>query len=171
MLGGISDTSNSTTPSPLYLPSSANSASSGSLRLPRFTEVFRKRIAPVQAGLSQSLPGRTEGTNVHHRLVVKRKTIGKRMAAKLKDIRQQLRSRMHDTIRDTGKWLRSVVRGFFQYHAIPAMSRNCERFARMCYDCGCTSFDGAVSGPVGAAPALTRNSLCFYPMSRFNILT
>jgi group II intron reverse transcriptase/maturase len=51
--------------------------------------------------------------------MVYRKTIGKRMAAKLKDIRQELRGRMHDSIRNTTKWLQSVVRGYFQYHAIP----------------------------------------------------
>ena len=51
--------------------------------------------------------------------MVLRRTIGKRMAAKLKDMRQQLRRRMHARTSDTVKWLRSVVRGYFQYHAIP----------------------------------------------------
>jgi RNA-directed DNA polymerase len=50
---------------------------------------------------------------------VHRKTIGKRMAAKLKDIRQQLRRRLHRRPGETVKWLQSVVRGYFQYHAIP----------------------------------------------------
>jgi hypothetical protein len=48
-----------------------------------------------------------------------RKTIGKRMAAKLKDIRQELRKRMHDSIDENRRWLQSVVRGYFQYHAVP----------------------------------------------------
>ena len=51
--------------------------------------------------------------------IVLRKTIGKRMAAKLKDIWQQLRRRMHGRTSDTVKWLKSVARGYFQYHAIP----------------------------------------------------
>ena len=51
--------------------------------------------------------------------LVLRKTIGKRMAAKLKDIRAKLRQRMHVAPRTTGKWLAQVVRGYFQYHAIP----------------------------------------------------
>ena len=51
--------------------------------------------------------------------MVLRKTMGKRMAAKLKEIRQKLRVRLHDPIRDTTGWLKSVVRGYFQYHAIP----------------------------------------------------
>ena len=50
---------------------------------------------------------------------VHRKTIGKRMAAKLKDIRAKLRERMHVSPATTGKWLAQVVRGYFQYHAIP----------------------------------------------------
>jgi len=56
--------------------------------------------------------------------MVYRKTIGKRMAAKLKQIRQQLRVRLHDKIQDTTEWLQSVVRGYFRYHAVP---RNEER--------------------------------------------
>jgi group II intron reverse transcriptase/maturase len=51
--------------------------------------------------------------------IVLRKTMGKRMAAKLKEIRQKLRMRMHDPDRNTTEWLKSVVRGYFQYHAIP----------------------------------------------------
>jgi hypothetical protein len=50
---------------------------------------------------------------------VHRRTIGKRMAAKLKDIRAKLRQRLHVEPRTTGKWLVQVVRGYFQYHAIP----------------------------------------------------
>ena len=56
--------------------------------------------------------------------MVYRKTIGKRMAAKLKEIRQKLRQGLHDRTMDTAKWLQSVVRGYFQYHAVP---RNEER--------------------------------------------
>ncbi|MFN0172841.1 MAG: reverse transcriptase domain-containing protein [Bryobacteraceae bacterium] len=50
---------------------------------------------------------------------VHRRTIGKRMVAQLKDIRAKLRERMHETPATTGKWLGQVVRGYFQYHAIP----------------------------------------------------
>jgi RNA-directed DNA polymerase len=56
--------------------------------------------------------------------MVLRKTIGKRMAAKLKKIRQQLRQRLHARVPDTTGWLQSVVRGYFRYHAVP---RNEER--------------------------------------------
>jgi RNA-directed DNA polymerase len=50
---------------------------------------------------------------------VHRKTIGRRMAAKLKEIRAKLRQRLHQSPKETGKWLVQVVRGYFQYHAIP----------------------------------------------------
>ena len=50
---------------------------------------------------------------------VHRKTIGKRMAARLKELRAKLRQRMHESPTATGKWLGQVVRGYFQYHAIP----------------------------------------------------
>jgi RNA-directed DNA polymerase len=49
---------------------------------------------------------------------VQRRTIGKRMAAKLKELRAKLRQRMHTSPAETGKWLGQVVRGYFQYHAI-----------------------------------------------------
>jgi Reverse transcriptase (RNA-dependent DNA polymerase) len=48
-------------------------------------------------------------TRTARRFTVKRKTIGKRMRAKLQEIRQKLRQRMHDAVPKTGKWLRSVV--------------------------------------------------------------
>ncbi len=50
---------------------------------------------------------------------VRRKTIRKRMRAKLKQIEQQLRERMHDPVSQTGEWLKSVVQGYFNYHAVP----------------------------------------------------
>ena len=54
---------------------------------------------------------------------VRRKTVGKRLAKKLRDIKQQLRQRMHEPPAQTGKWLRSVVQGYFNYHAIPGNRR------------------------------------------------
>ncbi len=60
--------------------------------------------------------------------MVYRKTIGKRMAAKLKDIRQQLRRRLHEAAGNTVKWLQSMVRGYFQYHAVPHNERRLKAF-------------------------------------------
>jgi hypothetical protein len=66
------------------------------------------------------------GTNYQTgNFTVRRKTMGKRLAAKLKDIRAQLRRRIHASLPQTVAWLRQVVRGYFQYHAVPG---NWERF-------------------------------------------
>jgi group II intron reverse transcriptase/maturase len=51
--------------------------------------------------------------------IVRRKTAGKKMRAKLQAIKGELRKRMHDPLRSTGEWLQSVVRGYFQYYAVP----------------------------------------------------
>ena len=59
---------------------------------------------------------------------VQRKTIGKRMAAKLKDLQAKLRQRMHEKIRGTLEWLQSVVRGYFRYHAIPGNEERLRAF-------------------------------------------
>jgi len=50
---------------------------------------------------------------------VKRKTIAKRMRAKLQELKQMLAVRRHDPVPETGKWLKSVVQGYFNYHAVP----------------------------------------------------
>ena len=53
------------------------------------------------------------------KFTVMRKTIGKRMTAKLKNISAELRKRRHDPIQQTGDWLKRVVQGYFNYHAVP----------------------------------------------------
>ena len=58
------------------------------------------------------------------------KTIGKRMAAKLKAIQAELRQRMHEAIGNTVKWLQPVVRGYFQYHAIPGNEEQLQAFRK-----------------------------------------
>jgi len=62
--------------------------------------------------------------------MVLRKTIGKRMAAKLKQVRQKLRQGMHESVRSTTEWLQAVVRGYFQYHAVPRNEERMEAFRR-----------------------------------------
>lgn len=59
---------------------------------------------------------------------VRRKTAGKRLRGKLKEIRRELRERMHGTVADTGKWLRSVVQGYLNYHAVPENRAALETF-------------------------------------------
>ena len=50
---------------------------------------------------------------------IKRKTRRDRMRAKLREIKEAMRRRMHQPIPAQGKWLRQVVRGYFNYHAVP----------------------------------------------------
>jgi RNA-directed DNA polymerase len=59
---------------------------------------------------------------------VKRQSIGKRMRSKLQEIKLQLRRRMHDPVGNTGRWLRSVVRGWLNYHAVPDNSQAIQQF-------------------------------------------
>src|SRR6516162_4060657 len=53
------------------------------------------------------------------KFLVLRKTIRKRLLTKLKELKMELRRRRHQPVADLGKWLRSVVQGFFNYHAVP----------------------------------------------------
>ena len=59
------------------------------------------------------------GKNGLGRFMVRRTTIRKRMRAKLREVKQQLRERMHDPVPQTGQWLKSVVQGHFNYYAVP----------------------------------------------------
>jgi RNA-directed DNA polymerase len=53
------------------------------------------------------------------KFTVMRKTVGKRLTVKLRDVAAKLRKRMNDPIEQTGNWLNQVVRGYYNYHAIP----------------------------------------------------
>jgi group II intron reverse transcriptase/maturase len=51
--------------------------------------------------------------------IVWRITAKKRMVAKLKAIKAELRFRTHHRTIEVGAWLRKVVLGYYQYHAVP----------------------------------------------------
>ncbi len=53
------------------------------------------------------------------KFTVKRKTVGKRLAAKLREVRATLMRRRHEPVALQAQWLASVVRGYLNYHAIP----------------------------------------------------
>ncbi len=67
------------------------------------------------------------------RFIVLRQTIGKRMQAKLAEIKRELRVRLHHPIPSVGKWLRSVVQGHFQYYAVPRNQRKLNAFKYQVY--------------------------------------
>jgi RNA-directed DNA polymerase len=52
-----------------------------------------------------------------------RQTRRDRMQIKLKEIKEELRRRMHQPIPIQGLWLKQVVTGFFNYHAVPTNAR------------------------------------------------
>jgi RNA-directed DNA polymerase len=60
--------------------------------------------------------------------LLKRKTRRDRMRAKLREIKEELRRRMHHAIPEQGQWLKAVVSGFFGYHAVPTNSRSLYAF-------------------------------------------
>jgi RNA-directed DNA polymerase len=62
------------------------------------------------------------------RFQLQRKTRSDRMRAKLKDIKVELRQRMHWPIPEQGKWLRQVVMGHFGYYAVPTNGRALSAF-------------------------------------------
>src|SRR5882762_9421801 len=63
------------------------------------------------------------GKSRRGKFLLKRKTRRDRMRAKLQAIKQELRQRRHQPIPVQGKWLRQVVKGYFNYHAVPTNSR------------------------------------------------
>jgi RNA-directed DNA polymerase len=53
---------------------------------------------------------------------IRRKSRGDRMMAKLREIKEALRERMHEPVPEVGKWLAQIVAGYFAYHAVPTNS-------------------------------------------------
>jgi RNA-directed DNA polymerase len=86
----------------------------------RYAELNRKRRGEGKPETFDFL-GFTHisGKNRKGYFTVKRRTIAKRLRGKLQEIKQQLRRRRHEPVAATGEWLRSVVQGYFNYHAVP----------------------------------------------------
>lgn len=59
---------------------------------------------------------------------VLRRTIKKKMRAKLQELKAQLRRRMHHPVPEQGKWLRSVVGGHNRYYGVPNNTRAMHNF-------------------------------------------
>lgn len=56
------------------------------------------------------------------RFLLKRRSRRDRMKAKLKEVSNELRYRLHQSIPEQGNWLKQVVSGYFAYHAVPTNS-------------------------------------------------
>jgi len=59
------------------------------------------------------------GISKRGRFWLRRITIGKRMRAKLKEVKDELKRRRHQPIPVQGKWLQSVIQGHLAYCAVP----------------------------------------------------
>src|SRR3982074_1272037 len=59
------------------------------------------------------------GKSRRGKFLLKGKPRRDRMRAKMQAIKQELRQRRHQPIPVQGKWLRQVVKGYFNYHAVP----------------------------------------------------
>ena len=52
------------------------------------------------------------------------------MRAKLLEVKEELRRRMHRPIPEQGGWLKQVVTGYFAYHAVPTNWAALDAFRR-----------------------------------------
>jgi len=68
------------------------------------------------------------GTRRDGGFTVKRKSMAKRMRAKLKEVKNHLRVLMHSKVRDVGRWASAVVRGWMNYHAVPGNRESVDAF-------------------------------------------
>ncbi|HEY6370199.1 MAG TPA: reverse transcriptase domain-containing protein [Candidatus Sulfotelmatobacter sp.] len=107
----------------------------------RFAEENRKRRGEGKPETFDFL-GLTHisGRNSLGRFAVRRKTIRKRMQAKLRRIKPELRKRMHDPLAQTGQWLKSIVRGYFNYYAVPGNTVSLSVFRTGCMCSGGIQF-------------------------------
>jgi group II intron reverse transcriptase/maturase len=62
------------------------------------------------------------GTTHNGKFCVLRQTMQKRLLAKLRVIKTELRRRMHDPVQKVGRWLGSVVTGHYRYYGVPRNS-------------------------------------------------
>jgi group II intron reverse transcriptase/maturase len=64
------------------------------------------------------------------RFCVLRKTIAKRLRAKLQQVKADLWRRMHHCIAQTGQWLKAVIEGHYRYYGVPRNIRSLTAFQR-----------------------------------------
>ena len=70
-----------------------------------------------------------------------RKPVAKRMTRYLKQIKEELRRRMHHSVHDTGRWLGRVLQGWLNYYAVPTSFR----YLSKCF----YRLEGSGCGPCG----------------------
>jgi len=95
----------------------------------RFTEENRRRKGRGRPEVFDFL-GFTHycGKTRDGRFLLRQKTQRKRMIRKLKELRQEMRRRMHHRLGDQHRWLAAVLRGHYAYFGIPGNSTCLDRF-------------------------------------------
>ena len=68
------------------------------------------------------------GTGSPGQFVIWRQSERKRLEAKLQEVKQTLRARMHEPVAQVGEWLSRVRRGFYHYHGVPGNRASLNRF-------------------------------------------
>jgi RNA-directed DNA polymerase len=63
------------------------------------------------------------GKSKRGKFLIWRKSRKDRMRAKVREVKTTLQRRMHQSIPEQGKWLKQVMAGYFNYHAVPTNSR------------------------------------------------
>jgi len=69
------------------------------------------------------------GKSRRGKFLVVRKTMHKRMHAKLKALKSEFRQGMHRPLPEQGKWVAAVLRGHYQHYGVPLNSQALETFA------------------------------------------
>lgn len=67
-------------------------------------------------------------TRKDKRFTIRRKTIAKRLRAKVKEVKEEILRRRHEPVPELGKWLRSVVQGHLNYYAVPGNKQSTDAF-------------------------------------------
>jgi RNA-directed DNA polymerase len=67
-------------------------------------------------------------TRATGRFILLRRPMKKRMQAKLKQMYEELRRRMHRPVPVVGAWLRTVIQGWYRYYAVPLTSDDLSAF-------------------------------------------
>ncbi|MGH9885084.1 MAG: group II intron reverse transcriptase/maturase, partial [bacterium] len=62
------------------------------------------------------------------RFFVRRRSIQKRLRAKLQAVKTELRRRWHEPLAAVGEWLQRVVKGWYNYHAVPCNWERLQQF-------------------------------------------
>ncbi|MCD9553457.1 group II intron reverse transcriptase/maturase [Photobacterium carnosum] len=69
-------------------------------------------------------------TRNRNSIILKRKTIKKRLLSKLKWVRAELRKRLHDKPYNVGRWLKRIIQGHLNYYGVPMNSKSLNTFVK-----------------------------------------